>query len=119
MSYGKDRRKGVDWISKVVNFSNIFSWIAFLLALILFHYARPEVEYLIYHLVKEQISVRTSWIADLKYWLEITLYFCLTLSVITIGLNQFRLKRRTDRQRYNVYMLGVMSLVFIVTISVN
>jgi len=118
MWYGKDRRKGVDWISKTINFSNIFSWVAFLVALILFHYARPEIEYLIYHLVEQQISVRTTWVENLKYWLEMTLYFCLSLSVLTIGLNQFRLKRRTDRQRYNTYMLIVMSLVFIVTISV-
>lgn len=119
MSYGKDRRKGGDWISQTINVFNIFSWLAFLVALAIFHYARPEVEYLIYHLVDRQIDVRTSWIEDLKFWLEITLYFCLSISIFTIVLNQFRLKRRTDRQRYNVFMLLVMSSVFIVSVIMN
>jgi hypothetical protein len=120
MWYGKEqRRSNSDWVSVAINLFNIFSWVVFLIALVIFHYARPEVEYFIYQMVNEQVNVRTDWLVDLKGWLEITLYFCLSLSLLTIVLNQFRLKRRTDRQRYNMYMLFVMSLVFFTFVTAS
>ncbi len=119
MWHGKDRRKSADWVSVTINTLNIVSWFVLLVALIIFHYARPEMEYFVYQLVEQQVQVRTSWLTELKTWLELTLYFCLTLGVSTILLNQTRLKRRTDRQRYNVYMLVLISLVFVTYVTAS
>lgn len=120
MWYGKEQRSGnPDWVSVAINMFNIFSWVVFFIALVIYHYAKPEVEYVIYQIIDEKVSVRTNWLLELKGWLEITLYFCLSLSLLTIVLNQFRLKRRTDRQRYNMYMLFIMSLVFFTFVTAS
>ncbi|MBU2918802.1 hypothetical protein KO505_12660 [Psychrosphaera sp. F3M07] len=114
-----ERRKSSDLIHITVNFLNIFSWVVFLVALIIFHYARPEVEYFVYQLVDEPVDVRTGWLLELKKWLQITLYFCLSLSILTLVLNQFRSRRHSDGQRYSMYMLVVISVVFITLVSLS
>ena len=115
---GKDRRKGADWIDVSINVFNIVAWVVFVIALVIFHYARPELEYVYYQYISEQVTVRTHWQSSLKTWLLMTLYICAGISATTLVINKFRLKRKSDRQRYGMYMLVVVCIVFIGVVSV-
>ena len=115
---GKERRKGTDWVDISINCLNIAAWIIFLIALIIFHYARPEFEYVYYKFFSESVSVRTHWLVELKSWLLLTLYFCVASSIATLVPNRFRIKRKTDRERYGMYMLVAVCSVFIGVILV-
>ena len=116
---GIERRKGADWIDVAINVLNISAWIVFLVALILFHYAKPEVEYFIYSMMNEPVEVRKHWVVELKSWLFVTLYFCTFISGLTLVVNHYRLKRKDDRQRYGLMMLVVVCIVFVGVISVQ
>ena len=115
---GIERRKGADWVDASINVLNILAWVVFLVALIIFHYARPELEYMYYQFITEKVDVRTWWQMDLKDWLLSTLYICVLFTVVTLTVNRFRLKRKGDRERYGMYMLFVLCLVFIAVVLV-
>lgn len=115
---GIERRKGADWIDISINVLNILAWVVFLIALVIYHYAKPEIKYFVYEMVNEPVEVRTHWIEELKNWLFITLYTCTFISALTLIVNRFRLKRRDDRQRYGMIMLVVVCVVFVGVISV-
>lgn len=115
---GVERRKGADWVDVSINVLNILAWVIFLIALVIYHYAKPEIKYFVYEMVKEPVEVRTHWIEELKHWLFVTLYTCTFISALTLFVNRFRLKRRDDRQRYGMIMLVVVCVVFVGVISV-
>lgn len=115
---GVERRKGADWVDVSINVLNILAWVVFLIALVIYHYAKPEIKYFVYQMVNEPVEVRTHWIEELKNWLFVTLYICTFISALTLVVNRFRLKRRDDRQRYGMIMLVVVCVVFVGVISV-
>lgn len=115
---GIDRRNGADWFDITINILNISAWIVFIIALVIFHYARPEFEYVVYQFVGEKVNVRNYWLSELKDWLMLTLYICTGFSFVTLIFNRLRLKRKDDRQRYGMYMLVVICIAFIGAISV-
>lgn len=108
---GKNRRKGPDNLSILLNILNLLSWMIFVAALGLFHYARPEVFYLtaMFH----DVPVRTVWIESLKNWLLITLYFNVAVSMLTLFINQRRSKRASDHRRYNLVFLVLIVAAFL------
>lgn len=110
---GVDRRQKQDKIGTVVNVLNGVAWLVFLIALIIFHYARPEAEYFVYMLIDEPVEVRDFWVKELKAWLYIALYSCVGITATTLVVNRTRLKRRNDRERYGLYLLLVVCVVFI------
>ncbi|NVK24481.1 MAG: hypothetical protein HWE10_06110 [Gammaproteobacteria bacterium] len=116
---GVERRKGADWVDISINVFNIAAWVVFVVALVIFHYARPELEYMYYQFVAEQVHVRTHWQYELKSWLLVALYICTAISVLTLIINKFRLKRKSDRQRYGMYMLVIVCVVFISVVTVR
>ena len=116
---GVERRKGADWIDIGINVLNILAWAVFLVALIIFDYARPEQDYFVYQLVGEPVEVRRHWVEDLRQWLMVTLYGCTGISVLTLMMNHFRLKRRDDRKRYGLYMLTVICIAFIAVVALQ
>ena len=114
---GIERRKGADWIDVGINVFNILAWVVFVVALIIFNYARPERDYFVHQMFSEPVEVRRHWLEGLKYWLEISLYACTSISLISLVMNRFRLKRKDDRQRYGMYMLTVMCVAFIAILA--
>ena len=108
---GVDRRKGPDFVSHFVNLLNVTSWDVFLVALIFFHYARPEMNTIIHQM--HDIPVRLGWVNSLRDWMILSLYVCIGISVMTLIFNNFRLKRKTDFRRYNQVFLLLVSAAFV------
>lgn len=108
---GKNRRKGPDGLSILLNILNLLSWFIFVIALGLFHYARPEVMYFtsLFH----DVPVRTFWVESIRYWLIATLYVNVTISLVTLLINNRRMKRKSDNRRYNLIFLMLIVFAFL------
>jgi len=112
---GIERRRGADLWTKLINGLNAICWLGFVVALAIFHYARPEMNNIIlqYH----GIQVREYWVASLRYWMLLSLYVSVGLSLATLIINRYRMKRRSDRKRYNIIVLIVVIAGFLGIIS--
>jgi hypothetical protein len=108
------RRNKPDLVIKFVYCLNILSWISFIAALVMFHYARPELEY---GIVKYfDLSVRTNWLGQAKNILLLLLYCCSGLSALGIILGKIRSRRKYDSQRYNLISLLLVCISFILVL---
>ncbi|WNO61138.1 hypothetical protein [Rheinheimera sp. MMS21-TC3] len=107
----KDRRTGPDLVCRLFAWLAIVGWLLFLVCLVITHYASPEMDS---GLVRYwHIDIRTYWRPTLTFWLEWLLWGCVLLSSISLVLNWFRLKRRSDHLHFNIILLLLTSLGFL------
>ncbi len=112
-----DRRKGADIWVRTLNILAITAWSCFVVALVLFHYARPELETGVARYFN--LSVRDNWIVSLKVWLEGFLVLCCVFSLISMGINFRRLRRKGDRFQYNLIILLLVAVSFLLMLFVS
>lgn len=114
--YGKDRRKGPDGLTHLINLLNVLAWCIFVVALVFFHYARPERPNILmyYH----EVPIHSFWIFTLKEWMLFSLYAAVLTSVLTLLFNNFRKRRHSDMRRYNMVFLLVVCAAFIAVVSI-
>lgn len=103
-----DRRKGDDLLQRSFLWLSLISWGLFLVYVLAYHYARPEVEYGL--LRYWDIDIRSGW--DLKT-LPIFLYAiwsCCGVTLISIFLNFSRNRRLEDYHIFNFVLLLLITL---------
>ncbi|PAJ73652.1 hypothetical protein CJF42_14645 [Pseudoalteromonas sp. NBT06-2] len=100
-----------DLLLKFVFGLNILSWFIFIAALVMFHFARPEIEYGIVRYFG--LSVRKAWLSNPKDILLFLLYTCSFISILAMVIGRVRNRRRHDAQRYNLFMLLLVCIGFI------
>jgi len=103
-----NRRTGPDLLQKSMFILGIICWVLFIVALMLFHYARPEIEY--GYLNYLNLDVRDYWHDDYKTWFTYVLWACSFLSLVTIFLNHVRSRRKNDHRWYNLILLLLVSV---------
>jgi hypothetical protein len=104
----KNRRKGPDWLVSSMQWLSLAGWAVFVIALGLSHLAKPEMNS---GLVRYWgLSLRDYWDPELLPQLIYLLWWCCLISLLSILLNQFRMRRATDRFRYNFLALLFISL---------
>lgn len=93
---------------------NIVAWIVFVAALIVFHYARPE----LISGVQEYWGVegRDGWSSNLSLYLLGLLFVCTSLSLSVLVLRRFRTRRKHDYFGINVVILLAISITVLVWI---
>ncbi|MDT0594647.1 hypothetical protein [Glaciecola petra] len=112
-----DRRKksrSHDKLYQIMAGINVLAWIVLMLALIVFHYARPEFI----------TGVQNFWgIEGRDFWAEehlgdllTLLQICLFLTIVTIVLRAKRNRRKMDRFGVNILILLIISITSLVTI---
>lgn len=112
---GQNRRKtprSHDRFYQIVLGLNVFAWVVFVAALIVFHYARPE---LIFG-VQEYWGMdgRSDWSGTLSFYLLCLLSACNFLSALVLILRRIRTRRKNDYFGINVIILLAISVtVFI------
>lgn len=108
---GQNRRKiprTSDKFYQVVQGINLLAWLIFLAALIVFHYARPE---LVSGLQEYWgVDVRKDWSDTLSFYLILLLCVCIALSTITVFLKRQRSRRKNDFFGINLGFLFVMTV---------
>lgn len=103
-----------DKFYRIVNGINLFAWVIFVAAMIVFHYARPE----LISGVQEFWGVegRTDWSTTLSFYLILLLALCTGLGVTSAVMRRQRSRRKNDFFGINLLILlviAVSSLVWI------
>jgi hypothetical protein len=116
-SVRRERRKksrSEDILYRAAVSLNLFAWTLLLIALIVFHYARPE---FITGLQNYwDIDGRDFWHNDKLNWLLILLETCLLMSFFTVVIRARRNRRKADQFGMNVLVLLLISLISLATI---
>ncbi|MBU2115729.1 MAG: hypothetical protein KKE94_18355 [Gammaproteobacteria bacterium] len=98
-----ERRSGPDLLCRAFAWLAIIAWLLFVLALVMAHYARPEMDT---GLVRYWgIEVRTDWRPKLTLYLQYMLWATAALSGISLVLNYLRSRRRNDHLHLNIILL--------------
>lgn len=107
-AFKNDRRQGPDLVRQLFAWLAVLAWVLFILALLLVHYARPEMDT---GLVRYwDIEIRGDWHPALTNWLQAMLYGTALLSAISLVLNRLRLRRKDDRLHFNLVILLLASI---------
>lgn len=114
---GENRRKKPRSHNKFYRFVlglNVFAWVVFVAALIVFHYARPE----LISGVQEYWGGegRQDWSYSLSYYLLALLGFCTSISLSVLILRKFRNRRQNDYFGINVIILLIVSVTVLIWI---
>ena len=98
-----ERRSGPDLLCRAFAWLAIIAWLLFVLALVVAHYARPEMDT---GLVRYWgIEVRTDWRPKLTLYLQYMLWATAIISGISLLLNYLRSRRRNDHLHLNIILL--------------
>jgi glucan phosphoethanolaminetransferase (alkaline phosphatase superfamily) len=116
----KNRRKtprSHDKFYQIVLGLNIVAWVVFVAALVVFHYARPE----LISGVQEYWGVvgRQDWAKSLSFYLLLLLGLCTILSLALLFLRKLRTRRQSDYFGINVVILLVITVTVLVWIIVD
>jgi hypothetical protein len=88
---------------------NVFGWVVFVAALIVFHYARPE------FITGAQefwgVTVREQWSSSLSTYLVGLLFACVGLSLAVLILKRKRTRRKSDNFGVSGFILLLVALV--------
>lgn len=86
---------------------NIIAWFAFLLMMILLHYARPELITGFQQLL--ELEHRDYWLRDLTHFIIGLQIFCLLCGAVLLWLKHQLARRRGDSVWLNVFFLLALS----------
>ncbi|MCH8538014.1 MAG: hypothetical protein LAT66_09620 [Alkalimonas sp.] len=110
-SFKNDRRQGPDFIRRLFSWLAILAWLVFIVAIVLVHYARPELDT---GLVRYwELDIRQDWHPTLTTWLHYVLWVTAALSGISLVLNRLRARRKGDRLHYNLLLLLLTSIALV------
>lgn len=114
--YYKNRRRKKDLIILWLELGSILVWFIFMFNISALLYARPLEEGFFDHLFK--VTARDYW--DVRF-LRLSLIISIVqfvISVVSIYLNTKRMKRRTDVRHISFYISAILSLIFIIVLSI-
>ncbi len=102
-----ERRRGPDFLLKLIHWIAISGWVLMLVGLILFGKAKPQSPSFFDRLMK--VPIKSNW--DQGLIQNIIILMLVILSSCTIGLliNSQRIKRRDDHFNYSLIILGVVA----------
>ncbi|AWL11807.1 hypothetical protein HMF8227_01329 [Saliniradius amylolyticus] len=107
----REAPKTRDPVLKLLIVLSILGWSVFVLALVLFHYARPE---LITGLITYwKLQVREHWLESYSVYLIITVVLTFIISAAGTVIRRKRIRRRGDAIWLNLPVLLVISVMFI------
>ena len=112
-----DRRKTPDIWIYILRGAAVVGWILFTLALVLSFYAAPETDYGLarYH----HLALRQYWQRPLTGYLFLLLIFSALSSYLCLILANFRSRRRYDSHYFNMTLLFIISVVWVVYIILH
>jgi hypothetical protein len=109
----RDKRRGPDLLQRSFLWLTIICWGLFLLAMLTFHYARPEIEYGL--LRYWDIDIRSDWLLQLQQLFLYSLWSCCFVTLLSLALNFSRNRRAGDYHIYYFLLLLIIVLVSLLT----
>ena len=95
---------------------SIAGWVVFVIAMGISHLAKPEVQFGFLQYLN--IQVRDYWDPTLTARLIYLLWWCCGISLLSLLLNRFRLRRAGDHLRYNLVVLLLMSSAVLLYLAI-
>lgn len=102
----KNKPRKRDQLQRVLSGLTILCWIVFLIALIVFHYARPQIDY--GFLKYKDVVVREHWDAEYLPWYLMLLWGCMAITLFDLGVRILRRHRHRHHHYYNLVILLLM-----------
>lgn len=98
-----ERRIAIDFWFYLARALTIFSWFAFVAAIVISYFVAPETDYgvLRYH----EIQVRRFWLTPLTGYLYLVIWSSAAGIYASILIDKYRSRRRSDNTHYNAYFL--------------
>jgi len=103
-----ERRTGPDLLQRSFLWLAISCWGLFLVAMLAFHYARPEVEYGMLRYL--DMDIRKSWDRQTLPLFLYALWSCCGITLLSILLNFSRNRRQEDYHIFNFVLLLLIAL---------
>ncbi|WP_448565241.1 hypothetical protein [Thalassotalea ganghwensis] len=112
-----ERRKKQDNWTILLKVLAVASWLLFTFALIMSYYAAPEPAYGVvrYH----GLAIREFWLTPLTGYLYVMLWLSALISYVSLILNRYRARRKTDNKHYNLWLLFFICVAWIVYIMIE
>ena len=102
-----NRRRGPDSWLKLLTIITVAGWISLGVAFILFDFARPETETLFHHIFGS--LPERGWNDTIMNGVFYTVLLCQGMSVAGVFINSRRMRRKSDRYRWSLMGLAIMS----------
>lgn len=96
-----------DWLFRSLIAGSIVGWLLFVAAMLLFHYARPELQTGFMQALG--INTEQGWHHSLTGWLLLTLVVTVLLSLVALLVRGRRSRRRNDGLWLNLMLLALLS----------
>ena len=104
-----NRRKQVDWVVKAATILSVISWLTAVTVILLLDYASPETDNLM--AIIFEVTVRTEWdqaFIPIAFGL---LILSLIICVAAFVFNMLRMKRKTDRFKKSIFIIGFLNFI--------
>lgn len=102
------RRQGADWQVQLLRLLALASWLLYIVALLLFHYARPEMDSGIARYYG--VEIRHHWDPFYSNSLLYVVWCSCLFSLLSLFLGVKRSRRSSDNRRYNLTLLVLVTL---------
>lgn len=108
----RERRRQADWVVRGATVLSAVSWLIALAVMIILDQAAPERENFFTRLFEE--NVRLHWDAQLLFPAFILLILSLATCIAAFIFNSFRMRRKTDKYRASIFIIGAVNIAGIV-----
>ncbi|NMP32370.1 hypothetical protein HII17_12435 [Thalassotalea sp. M1531] len=114
---GTERRKQKDSWVQLFQWLSLIGWSFFTLALVMSFYAAPEKDF---GLTRYRgVETRDYWTSPLTDYLYYLLWLTAIFSFVSIVVSHFRTRRATDNKYYNLSLLLVICVTWVIYIAIN
>ena len=107
-----ERRKKVDWVVRMATILSVLSWIVATVVLFVLDRAQPDKEHMFTRFFS--IAVRDYWESPLLIVAFILLIVSLCICIFAFVFNMLRMKRKTDKYKKSIIIIGVITILGIV-----
>lgn len=111
----QNKRRGPDFVIKVINTLSGVSWVIIFLVIIFISIAKPKFQ----GFSRGMGTIQGTWDASLLGIVAVLLVLLIALSVVGIIFNFLRMKRKTDRIRVTLVLSGVFALMGLLILVFN
>ena len=108
----RERRKKTDWVTKMATALSVVSWIVAFAVIIIIDQAQPEKQHFFNRFFN--VGERDYWITSLLPVALGLLIGSLAICIFAFLFNMLRMKRKTDKYKKSIIVIGVIVVVSIV-----
>ncbi len=111
----QNKRRGPDFVLKVINVVSGVSWIILVLAIVVVSIAKPKFQ----GFSRGMGTIQSSWDTSLLGVVAVLLVLLIALSVVGIVFNFLRMKRKTDHIRVTLVLSGIFAFIGLLLLLFN